>query len=142
MRVGKDGKLKLSKDERQVGNFIVKNEKEHFKISDINSLMTHRVSKALPLGRFLEEAWKRKENTFLEHYSALVWNFSNTVADEQFFLDISKSCNDCIMRHHELYNIDVDIDAAKDKEILEEERDVHEEIEMLKEEGANEASEK
>jgi hypothetical protein len=32
MKVGKDGKLKLSKDERQIGNFIYKNEPEYIKI--------------------------------------------------------------------------------------------------------------
>ena len=39
MRVTKDGKLKLSKDERQIGSFIYKNEPEYIKIMDINKVV-------------------------------------------------------------------------------------------------------
>lgn len=140
MRVGKDGKLKLSKNERQVGNFVVKNEEYHFKICDINSNMTHRVSKLLNIGKYLEEAWNRKESTFLENYAALVWVFTNTVSDEQFFTDIDNACRSCIMRHKELYGIKEDISEIEDNSVLEESREVYNEIEKLKEE-ANEPSE-
>lgn len=142
MRVSKDGRLKLSKDERQVGNFVVKNEENHFKISDINGSMTHRVSKELNIGRFLEEAWKHKESNFLANYSALVWVFSNTVTDPQFFLDIDKACRECINRHKDLYGIKEDISDVEDNSILEEAREVYNEVEKLKEEETNEVSEK
>ena len=62
MKVTKDGKLKLSKDERQIGNFLYKNEPEHIKICDINSQMTHRVAKHLNIGRMLEMALKEKQD--------------------------------------------------------------------------------
>ena len=141
MRVSKDGKLKLSKDERQVGNFVVKNEELHFKICDINSNITHRVSKMLNIGRYLEEAWKRKESTFLENYACLVWVFSNVVTDPQFFLDIDKACRDCINRHKDLYGIKEDLTDEEDKEILDEAKGVYEDIEKLKEEEANDPTE-
>ena len=128
----KDGKLKLSKDERQVGNYVVKNEEHHFKICDINSNMTHRVSKLMNIGQYLEEAWKRKEDVFLENYCCLVWVFSSIVADPQFFLDIDKACRDCINRHKDLYGIKEDISDEEDNEILEESRGVYEDIEKLK----------
>jgi hypothetical protein len=133
MKVGKDGKLKLSKDERQIGNFIYKNEPEYIKICDINSQMTHRVAKHLNIGRMLEMALKEKKDQYLANYAAMLWNFSNIVTDEQFFLDIDKACVDCVNRHKEFYGIKEDITPEQDKEILEESKEVYGAIEELKE---------
>ena len=134
MRVGQDGKLKLSKDERQIGNFIWKNEAEHIKITDINSNLSHRVSKHLNIGRMLEVALKQKHDNYLGNYAAMVWLFSNIVTDEQFFLDIDKACVDCVNRHKEFYGIKEDITPEQDKEILEEARQTYDAIEELKKE--------
>ena len=134
MKIGKDGKLKLSKDERQIGNFIYKNEPEHIKICDINSQMTHRVAKHLNIGRMLEMALKEKQDNWLANYAAMTWIYSNIVTDEQFFLDIDKACVDCVNRHKEFYGIKEDITPEQDKEILEESKEVYEAIEELKEE--------
>lgn len=134
MRVGQDGKLKLSKDERQIGNFVWKNEAEHIKITDINSNLSHRVSKHLNIGRMLEMALKEKHDNYLGNYAAMVWLFSNIVTDEQFFLDIDKACVDCVNRHKEFYGIKEDITPEQDKEILEEARQTYEAIEELKKE--------
>ena len=134
MKVGKDGKLKLTKDEKQFGNFIIKNEAEHVKITDINGNLSHRVSKQLNIGQMLSIALKDKQTTWLENYSSLVWFFSNIVTDEQFFLDINKACEDCAMRHPELYGMKKDIASEEDREIVEESRQVYDSIEQLKEE--------
>jgi hypothetical protein len=137
MKVGKDRKLKLSKDERQIGNFVFKNEAEYIKISDINSNMTHRVSKSLNIGRMLEMALKEKNTNWLHNYAAMTWNFSNIVTDEQFFLDIDKACRECINRHKDLYGIKEDISTEEDSEILREAEEVYNEIEELKKEAEN-----
>lgn len=134
MKVGKEGKLKLSKDERQIGNFIWKNEPEHIKICDINSQVTHRVSKSLNIGRMLEMALKEKKEQYLANYAAMTWLFSNIVTDEQFFLDIDKACVDCVNRHKEFYGIKEDITPERDKEILQEAQETYEAIEELKNE--------
>lgn len=134
MKVGKDGKLKLSKDERQIGNFIWKNEAEHIKICDINSQMTHRVAKHLNIGRMLEMALKERKDQYLANYAAMTWLFSNIVTDEQFFLDIDKACVDCVNRHKEFYGIKEDITKKKDDEILQEAKETYEAIEELKKE--------
>ena len=134
MRVGKDGKLKLSKDERQIGNFIYKNEAEHIKICDINSQMTHRVAKSLNIGRMLEMALKDKQDNWLANYAAMTWMYSNIITDEQFFVDINKSCVDCVNRHKEFYGIKEDISEKEDAEILQEAKEVYEAIEELKKE--------
>lgn len=134
MKVGKDGKLKLSKDERQIGNFIYKKEAEHIKITDINSNLSHRVSKTLNIGRMLEIALKEKHDNYLGNYAAMVWLFSNIVTDEQFFVDIDNACVACVNRHKDFYGIKEDITPERDKEILEEAKETYEAIEELKEE--------
>ena len=140
MKTGKDGKLKLSKDERQVGTFVYKNEPEYIKICDINSQMTHRVAKHLNIGRMLEMALKEKRNEWLHNYAAMVWNFSNIVTDEQFFLDIDKACVACVNRHKEFYGIEEGITPERDAEILKEAQEVYGAIEELKKEDTNEDS--
>ena len=134
MKTTKDGKLKLSKDERQVGNFVYKNEPEYIKICDINSQMTHRVAKHLNIGRMLEMALKEKQDNYLANYAAMTWLYSSIVTDEQFFLDIDKACVDCVNRHKEFYGIKEDITPEQDKEILEESKEVYDAIEELKKE--------
>ena len=133
MKTTKDGKLKLSKDERQIGNFIYKNEADHIKICDINSQMTHRVAKHLNIGRMLEMALKERKDNWLENYAAMTWNFSNIVTDEQFFLDIDKACISCVNRHKDFYGIKEDIPVEEDAEILQEVKETIEAIEELKE---------
>lgn len=134
MKTTKDGKLKLSKDERQVGNFVYKNEPEYIKICDINSQMTHRVAKHLNIGRMLEMALKEKKDQYLATYAAMTWLYSNIVTDEQFFLDIDKACVACVNRHKEFYGIKEDITPEQDKKILEESKEVYGAIEELKKE--------
>lgn len=132
MKVGKDGKLKLSKDERQIGNFVFKNEPEYIKICDINSQITHRVAKHLNIGRMLEMAFVEKKDQYLGNYAAMVWLFSNIVTDEQFFMDIDNACVACVNRHKEFYGIKEDITPEEDKEILQEAKETYDAIEELK----------
>lgn len=140
MKTTKDGKLKLSKDERQVGNFVYKNEPEHIKICDINSQMTHRVGKHLNIGRFLEMGLKEKDDNSLTNYATLLWLFSNILPDVEFVKDINKACTDCVNRHKDFYGIKEDITPEEDKEILKESKEVYEAIEELKKEETNEDS--
>ena len=134
MKTTKEGRLKLAKGERQIGNFIYKDEPEYIKISDINSQMTHRVSKHLNIGRLLEMALKERSDNYLANYASMTWLYSNIVTDEQFFMDINKACVDCVERHKEFYGIKEDITPEQDKEILEESKEVYDAIEGLKKE--------
>lgn len=131
MKTTKEGRLKLAKGERQIGNFIYKDEPEYIKISDINSAMTHRVSKHLNIGRLLEMALKERSDNYLANYASMTWLYSNIVTDEQFFMDINKACVDCIERHKEFYGIKDDIAPETDKEILDEVQGAQEAIREL-----------
>ena len=133
MKVTKEG-IKLAKNERRVHNFIVKNEATHIKIMDINSAMTHRISKSMNVGRFIEIALKDNKEEWLHAYSSLLWIFSNVVTDEQFFEDVNNACLACINRHKDLSGIKEDIGKKEDDEILHDVKDTHEVIEKLKEE--------
>lgn len=125
---------KLPKNTRQIGNFLYKDEPEYIKISDINSAMTHRVSKHLNIGRMLEMALKERSDNYLANYASMTWLYSNIVTDEQFFMDINKACVDCVERHKEFYGIKEDITPEQDKEILQEAKETIEAIEELKKE--------
>lgn len=131
MKTTKEGRLKLAKGERQIGSFIYKNEPEYIKISDINSAMTHRVSKHLNIGRMLEWALKERSDSYLANYASMTWLYSNIVTDEQFFMDINKACVDCVERHKEFYGIKDDIAPETDKEILDEVQGAQEAIREL-----------
>lgn len=131
MKTTKEGRLKLAKGERQIGNFIYKDEPEYIKISDINSAMTHRVSKHLNIGRLLEMALKERSDSYLANYASMTWLYSNIVTDEQFFMDINKACVDCVERHKEFYGIKDDIAPETDKEILDEVQGAQEAIREL-----------
>lgn len=132
MKTTKEGRLKLAKGERQIGSFVYKDEPEYIKISDINSAMTHRVSKHLNIGRLLEMALKERSDNYLANYASMTWLYSNIVTDEQFFMDINKACVDCVERHKEFYGIKDDIAPETDKEILDEVQGAQEAIEELK----------
>ena len=131
MKTTKEGRLKLAKGERQIGNFIYKDEPGYIKISDINSAMTHRVSKHLNIGRLLEMALKERSDNYLANYASMTWLYSNVVTDEQFFMDINKACVDCVERHKEFYGIKDDIAPETDKEILDEVQGAQEAIREL-----------
>lgn len=132
MKVNKNGKLRLEKNEKQIGNFVFKNEAEHIKICDINSQITHRVAKHLNIGRMLEMAFMEKKDQYLGNYAAMVWLFSNIVTDEQFFMDIDNACVACVNRHKEFYGIKEDIAPEADKEILQEAKETYDAIEELR----------
>lgn len=135
MKVGKDGKLKLSKNERQVGSFIFKTEAEHIKITDINGAMSFRISsKAFQSGRLLELMLQEKEQTFLHNYAAMVWNFSGVIPDEVYMLDVNAACVNCVNRHKEFYGIKEDISVEEDNAIVDEQRAFVEEVDNLKKE--------
>lgn len=141
MKVGKDGTIKLAKNERQFGNFILKNEEFYVKVMDINSQISHRVSKLLNIGKFLEMAYKEKGNENIHAYIALVWMFSNVIPDVDFARDVNAACVACINRHKDLYGLKEDISTEEDAEILQEAKEVYEAIEDLKEEAKNDPEE-
>lgn len=141
MKVSKDGTIKLAKNERQFGNFILKNEECYMKVTDIQSQISHRVSKLLNIGRFLEMGYKEKSNENIHVYMALLWMFSNVIPDVKFTKDINNACIACINRPKDFYGIKEDISTEEDAEILREAKETYDAVEKLKEDAASEPEE-
>lgn len=118
----------------QVGNFIYINEDNHVTIMDINSLVVHKVSKELNIGRLLTLALEQKNEQFLRWYAAILWQFSNCIMDSQFLQDFTSVWLDCVNRNKEFYGIKEDITKEEDDKILNEERELRETLEMTEEE--------
>lgn len=138
MRTTKDNKIRLDRDERRIGNFIVKNEKEHIKLSDINQTFTHRVAKRTAIGMFLEQSFDAlasDESTGkgLANYIAVLWAVSCAVPDVEFLETVFKASEDCIGRHPEAYGVtETDPTPERDDEIVREQRELKEFEEEVK----------
>ena len=132
MKTTKDGKIKLSKDERRVGNFVYKKETNHIKIMDINDTFSVRVSKqTLMSGRLLDIQLQHKEDVFLGNYAAMMYNLCGLLPDEEFMVKMQEAAIDCVNRHKEMYGIKEDITKEKDDEILKDTQETQEAIEEL-----------
>lgn len=118
----------------QVGNFIYINEDNHVTIMDINSLVVHKVSKDLNIGRLLALALERMNENFLRWYAAILWQFSNCLMDTQFLQDFTSVWLCCVNRNKEFYGIKEDITKEEDDKILNEERELKETLDMAEEE--------
>ena len=99
---------KLRKDERLVGNHILKSEPDFYKISQLSRLFSFRVHKLSALGIFItncleagtETAGKWLEMLILEKMQNL-----GTVPDEDFLLKSMAESKACIERHPEWYGM-------------------------------------
>lgn len=126
-------KFKINKSDMQVGNFVYHIEKDAVKVSDISGVVSHRISTLIPKGQFILGAIKEKQTKWLEAYAVVMFNALSCVSDEQFLTDVNKAAVDCISRHPQLYGLKPDIDKAEDDKILQNEKEVHEAVESLKE---------
>lgn len=102
------GKIKLDKGEKRVGNFVIKNEDAHIKIQDINALFSHRVSKGIAAGQFLMMLYEKFEGddairSTLANYVAFIWSISCCIPDADFLKDAYEITKACMERHPELY---------------------------------------
>lgn len=127
-------KFKINKGDRQVGNFVYHLEKYAVKVSDINGIVSHRISTLTPKGQFVAMAVEQKDKEdWLMAYAVTVFNMLCVVPDETFMSELNKSAKDCLERHRDLYGLKKDIDRAEDDKILENEKEIHEAVESLKE---------
>lgn len=132
MKTTKDGKIKLSKGERRVGNFVYKKETNHIKVMDINDTFSVRLSnQTLMSGRLLDIQLQHKEDVFLGNYAAMLYNLCGLLPDEEFMVTMQEAAIACVNRHKEMYGIKEDLSVKEDAEILEDARKTQEAIEEL-----------
>lgn len=78
----KDGRVKLEENELRVGNFFVKREKEHLKITDLNGVFSFRAHAKCAVGIWLDNMWirARRENDASARYRRLTaWMRANGI---------------------------------------------------------------
>lgn len=127
-------RFKISRGDRRVGNFVYHLEKDAVKVSDINSMVSHRISTFTPKGQMVAMAVEQKDKEdWLMAYAVTVFNVLSCIPDATFMEELNRSTVECIDRHPEIYNIKRDIDKAEDDAIVDNERDLHRVAEELKE---------
>ena len=134
--------FKKRKNDVQVGNYVYHIENGYVKVKDVAGNTSHRISTLTLKGRFVLDAIRRYRDDkstakWLENYSAIMLNVLLCVPDNDFFADLNTACLACISRHKNLYSIKEDISKEEDDAILEEEKNRHEAMEVLKHEGQN-----
>lgn len=132
----KNGKVKLEKGDRRVGNFVYSREKAHVKLQDIGGLFSFRVSDGLLAGRMMMEVLDDGGEAFLGNYAAVMYNTICCVPDVEFLTALQTAVRDCLNRHKDLYGLKDDLTDDEDAKILKEEVELAEaEEEVRKEEG-------
>lgn len=121
MRILKDNKLRLDKNERRIGNFVIKNEKSHVKVMDINQVFTHRADKRVPIGMFLAqcyEALEKDESTGrgLGNWLAVIFTAFSVVPDVEWLNAVMSASEACMKRHPEAYGMPKDEPTQEEDE--------------------------
>ena len=130
MRILKDNKLRLDKNERRIGNFVIRDEDHHVKVMDINQVFTHRADKRTPVGLFLKgcfDALDSDESTGrgLGNWLAVIFTAFSVVPDVQWLDEVMNASEACMRRHPEAYGLpDQDVSDERDAEIIQEEREL------------------
>lgn len=141
----KNGKVKLEAGEKRIGNFVVKLEKDHVKVSDINQVFTHRANVTTPVGTFMQhcyEAMSSDESTGkgLSNWLAVIFTAFSVVPDIQFLEEVMKASTDCMERHPAAYGLpEQNISDEEDAKVIQEERELAQFEQEVKEEQAKDA---
>lgn len=144
MKLNKKGEPKLEKGEVRIGNFFIKDEPEHIKLTDLNFTFVVRIRKDIPAGMFfkqyVDESARGSENhqKGVGNIMAVLWSVLATVPDVEFLETVYYACEDCMKRHPEAYGM------PKDDATEEQQREAEEEYkEMMDfEQGVSEYAEK
>ena len=155
MRVNKKGEAVCEKGEVRVGNFFVKVEGSGMvKLTELSSMMVHRISADLPIGVLLvsavDSAMKKDEQAadFLQLYCSMMWLCSTVVPVtrkneageveynfwEEFLGVINRAADEAKM----VYGVKAEPSDEEDAEALEGVKDalaVEEEIKQMEVEG-------
>lgn len=129
-------KFKINKGDRRVGNFVYHLEKEAVKVSDINGIVSHRISTFTPKGQFVAMAVEQKDKEdWLMAYAVTVFNVLSCVPDATFMEELNKSAKECVERHPEIYGIKKDISKEEDDKVVADQKELNDAVETLKEDA-------
>ena len=135
MKLNKKGQIRLQRGDYRVGNFIFHEEPEHIKCMDISGLVSWRVSADTSVGMLIKMGIKEKHDGWLKGYAASIFSQLCVVPDVPFLVKHAELINAQTAAHPEYYGKPLPTDGkAEDDKILQEEKELQEEIEKAKSE--------
>ena len=132
MKIKKDGTVKLEKEEIRVGNFFVRREENHMKLTDLNGVFSFRASRMIPVGIWLENIWARAVNgeevalSTLKTYIATMWSVFSVAPDDDYIGGLLEVAQDALGRHPDWYGIKKEATDEEDAEVLQEVKEMKE----------------
>lgn len=120
----KTGKVRIESNEVRVGNFFVKREENHIKITDLNGVFFHSVHRRMPIGIWLENIWARACNAeeaainTLKTYIAAMWSLFSVAPDDEYISDVINISKSALERHPDWYGIKNNATEAEDAEAV------------------------
>lgn len=134
-----DGKLKIDKRDTRVGNFVVTEETDYYKVQDISRLVSHRFRKETLIGRAVAVMLSGGNEKFLATWISVMELAFTVVPDAEYLKDLYEVSTACLERHRaDLYG------GAKadedDEKILTEQKNLHEDFEAARKDAEAMAS--
>lgn len=125
MKVGKDGRVVLTRADHRVGNFVWSNYSDYVAFTDISRTIQTKVSKRTLVGQMLENAIKGRNDNFLHNYGGVLYYLNGIAPDQKFIEEVFRSTQECLERHPELYGRK-EVSDEEDAKIVEEEKELRE----------------
>lgn len=129
-----DGKLKLDRRDTRVGNFVITDEKGHYKVQDINGLVAHRFRKETLIGRSVAVMLSGDSGKFLSTWIGVMSLVFSVVPDAEYLKDLYEASTACLERHRKDLYGGVETDG-EDEKILTEQKNLHEDFVAAKKDG-------
>ena len=141
MRVTRKARVKIERNEIRLGNFFLKDENDHYRLQDINTVFSHRIWKRIPAGLWIYNMLHlpdRQGYKSLQTYIAAMWSLFSVVPDDQFMQDVLRIAKEALERHPDWYGVKKDATEEDDEKAVEEVKAVKEMEEAIRNIGDGE----
>lgn len=125
MKISKDGKVILTKNDRRVGNFVYSNYPDRVAFSDINGTVRTSVAKRTLVGQMIADAIASGLDNFLHNYAGYLYYINGVAPDHELIKDVFAAAEACLKRHPDLYGAAA-ITDGDDARVIREERELME----------------
>lgn len=129
MKTNRKGQIRLQTGDYRVGNFVFRKEPSYILVVATSGIVSWRVSLDLSVGMLLLQAIKEHHDNWLRTYAASTFSQLCVVPDADFFAKHATIVNAQVEAHPEYYGKTKPTDdKATDDKILQEERELHDQI--------------
>lgn len=134
MKVSRKNTVKLERGERRIGNFFFKEENEHIKIQDLNSVFSLRIAKRMPVGIWLDNMLKRgfDAEESLHIWAGALWSLLSPAPDQRFVEDMISISRGALDRHPDWYGEKADATDEEQDDALRGEKELEQFEEDMK----------